>query len=111
MTDEFHVAIYQNGYSILGIGEGITSHEAIQEAIVDAKSNFPVDGLDLNADSIEVDIGDCGVIGKTKSTTDKDGLRDSERKKVECGEKHFSTIGVDFKVVKNLKEALAISST
>jgi hypothetical protein len=24
----------------------------------------------------------------------------------ECGEKHFSTIGVDFRVVKNLREAL-----
>jgi type III restriction enzyme len=50
------------------------------------------------------------LVRETKSTTDKDGLRDSERKKVECGEKHFTTIGVDFKVVKNLKEALSATT-
>jgi len=48
------------------------------------------------------------MVRETKGTTDKDGLRDGERKKVECGEKHFSTIGVDFKVVKSLKEALTM---
>lgn len=52
--------------------------------------------------------GKLYMVRETKGTTDRDGLRDGERKKVECGEKHFSTIGVDFKVVKTLKEALAM---
>lgn len=46
------------------------------------------------------------MVRETKGKPDKDDLRDSERKKVDCGEKHFAAIGVDFRMVTNLKEAL-----
>jgi type III restriction enzyme len=46
------------------------------------------------------------MVRETKSTTDYSQLRDSEIKKFKCGGKHFSAIGVDFKVVTNVKEAL-----
>jgi len=45
-------------------------------------------------------------VRETKSTTDEEQLRPSEKKKIKYGEKHFDTIGVDFKVVKNVREAL-----
>ena len=46
------------------------------------------------------------LVRETKSTTDDEQLRTSEKKKIKYGEKHFDTIGVDFKVVKNVREAL-----
>jgi type III restriction enzyme len=46
------------------------------------------------------------MVRETKSTTDNDKRRESENKKIQCGKKHFDTIGVDFKVVTNLREAL-----
>ena len=46
------------------------------------------------------------MVRETKSTTDNDKRRESENKKIQCGEKHFDTIGVDFKVVTNVRDAL-----
>lgn len=46
------------------------------------------------------------MVRETKDKLDKEELRDTERKKVNCGEKHFAAIGVDYRVVTNLKEAL-----
>lgn len=46
------------------------------------------------------------LVRETKSTTDYSQLRESEIKKFKCGKKHFDTIGVDFKVVANVREAL-----
>ena len=45
------------------------------------------------------------MVRETKNTTDNDERRESENKKIQCGGKHFDTIGVDFKVVTNVKEA------
>jgi type III restriction enzyme len=50
------------------------------------------------------------MVRETKSKLDRDELRDAERKKVDCGEKHFAAIGVDYRVVTNLKEALALQN-
>jgi type III restriction enzyme len=46
------------------------------------------------------------MIRETKDKLDRDELRNTEREKVDCGEKHFAAIGVDYRVVTNLKEAL-----
>ena len=46
------------------------------------------------------------MVRETEDPTDYSQLRDSEIKKFKCGGKHFSAIGVDFKVVTNVKEAL-----
>ncbi|BFM05838.1 hypothetical protein [Halioxenophilus aromaticivorans] len=46
------------------------------------------------------------LIRETKSTRNKQDLRESEQDKIACGEKHFEAIGVDYDVVTNLNEAL-----
>ena len=46
------------------------------------------------------------LIRETKSTRNKAELRELERDKVTCGEKHFAAIGVDYDVVTTLEEAL-----
>ncbi len=46
------------------------------------------------------------LIRETKSTTNKVERREEENDKIECAEKHFETIDVDYKVCTNLKEAL-----
>lgn len=43
-------------------------------------------------------------VRETKSTTDKEELRNKENQKIECGKKHFKTLGVDFEVVTKLSE-------
>ena len=48
------------------------------------------------------------LVCETKNTIDRDELRDSERRKIECGEKHFKTIGVNFQVVTNWSKAVTI---
>ncbi len=46
------------------------------------------------------------LIRETKSTMVKAERRAEENDKIECAEKHFETLDVDFKVCTNLKEAL-----
>ncbi|MDA8428628.1 MAG: DEAD/DEAH box helicase family protein [Geobacteraceae bacterium] len=46
------------------------------------------------------------MVRETKDKPDKDDLREQERKKVDCGEKHFAAIDVDFMMVTNLTDAL-----
>ena len=45
------------------------------------------------------------LVRETKPTIDLDHLRPEEKGKVLCGQKHFSeTLGVNYKVVSNVKE-------
>jgi type III restriction enzyme len=45
------------------------------------------------------------LVRETKDTTDRSKLRSDERRKIECGEKHFGgALGVDYKVVTNAGE-------
>ena len=45
------------------------------------------------------------LVRETKSTTNLDKLRPDEKRKVQCGERHFKdALGVDYKVVKSAKE-------
>jgi len=46
------------------------------------------------------------LVRETKDPPDLTKLRSSERQKIICGEKHFETLGVDFKVVKDVSELL-----
>lgn len=46
------------------------------------------------------------LVRETKSTTKKEKRREEENDKIECAEKHFETIDVDYRVCTNLKEAL-----
>ena len=46
------------------------------------------------------------LVRETKDTTNKAKRREEENDKIECAEKHFATIEVDYKVCTNLKEAL-----
>ncbi|MCW7551181.1 hypothetical protein NX722_00600 [Endozoicomonas gorgoniicola] len=46
------------------------------------------------------------LVRETKSTTNKAERREEENDKIECAEKHFETIDVDYRVCTNLKEAL-----
>jgi type III restriction enzyme len=43
-------------------------------------------------------------VRETKSTTDKEELRNKENQKIECGKRHFHAIDVDFAVVTKLSE-------
>lgn len=43
-------------------------------------------------------------VRETKSTMDSEERRSKENQKIQCGEKHFETIGVDFAVVTSLAE-------
>ncbi|GGF75708.1 type III restriction endonuclease subunit R [Terasakiella brassicae] len=43
-------------------------------------------------------------VRETKSTTDKDDLRNKENQKIKCGQRHFDAIGVDYGVVTKLSE-------
>ena len=43
-------------------------------------------------------------VRETKSTLDSEERRTKENQKIQCGEKHFETIGVDFDVVTSLSE-------
>lgn len=47
------------------------------------------------------------LVSETKSTTNVDELRPDERRKIECGVKHFKdTLGVDYRVVTNATEII-----
>lgn len=46
------------------------------------------------------------LVRETKSTRNRTELRESERDKIACGEKHFAAIDVNYDVVTNLNEAL-----
>ena len=46
------------------------------------------------------------LVRETKSTLEKSERREEENDKIECAEKHFETIDVDYRVCTNLKEAL-----
>ncbi len=43
-------------------------------------------------------------VRETKSTTDKEELRNKENQKIECGKRHFDAIDVDYDVVTKLSE-------
>ena len=43
-------------------------------------------------------------VAETKSTIDEEKLRKSENQKIECAEKHFDAIGVDYKKVTKLSD-------
>ena len=43
-------------------------------------------------------------VRETKSTTDKEELRSTENKKIDCGRRHFETLEVDYDVVTKLSE-------
>ena len=45
------------------------------------------------------------LVAETKSTTDRTKLRPDERRKIQCGERHFAgALGVDYKVLTSAKE-------
>jgi type III restriction enzyme len=46
------------------------------------------------------------LVRETKSTHDTAKRRDSENKKIECGQAHFDALGVNFKVAMNIHEVL-----
>ena len=46
------------------------------------------------------------LVRETKSTHDTAKRRDSENKKIECGQAHFNALGVNFKVATNIHEIL-----
>ena len=50
------------------------------------------------------------LVRETKSTTKQEKRREEENDKIECAEKHFKTIEVDYRVVTNLKEALEVNA-
>ena len=45
------------------------------------------------------------MIRETKGTKDKLGLRFLEQEKIECGKKHFESIGVDYRVATSIEDA------
>lgn len=47
------------------------------------------------------------LVRETKSTHDRDKRREIENRKIDCGQAHFDTLGVNFKVVINIQEVLA----
>ncbi|MGA1865722.1 MAG: DEAD/DEAH box helicase family protein [bacterium] len=47
------------------------------------------------------------LLRETKSTHDRDKRRDIENRKIECGQAHFETLGVNFKVATNIHEVLS----
>jgi type III restriction enzyme len=46
------------------------------------------------------------LVRETKSTHERHLLRDTEKRKIECGQAHFDAIGVNFKVATNIHEVL-----
>lgn len=46
------------------------------------------------------------LVRETKSTHDRDRRRDIENRKINCGQAHFDTLGVNFKVATNIQEVL-----
>jgi type III restriction enzyme len=47
------------------------------------------------------------LVRETKSTHDRDGRREIENHKIECGQAHFDALGVNFKVATDIHEVLA----
>jgi type III restriction enzyme len=47
------------------------------------------------------------LVRETKSSHDRDKRRDIENRKIDCGQAHFDSIGVNFKVATNIHEVLA----
>jgi type III restriction enzyme len=47
------------------------------------------------------------LVRETKGSPDPDELREKERRKTDCGRKHFRTLGVGFEVVSNVQRAFA----
>lgn len=47
------------------------------------------------------------LVRETKSTHDRDKRRETENRKIDCGQAHFDTLGVNFKVATNIHEVLA----
>jgi len=47
------------------------------------------------------------LVRETKSTHDRDKRRETENRKIDCGQAHFDSIGVNFKVAININEVLA----
>ncbi|MCL6477041.1 MAG: hypothetical protein K6T65_01365 [Peptococcaceae bacterium] len=47
------------------------------------------------------------LVRETKSTHDRDGRREIENRKIDCGQAHFNTLGVNFKVATNIYEVLS----
>jgi type III restriction enzyme len=47
------------------------------------------------------------LVRETKSTHDRDGRRETENRKVDCGQAHFDALGVNFKVATSIHEVLA----
>ena len=46
------------------------------------------------------------LVRETKSTHDRDKRRETENRKIDCGQAHFDALGVDFKVATNIREVL-----
>lgn len=47
------------------------------------------------------------LVRETKSTHDRDGRKEIENRKIDCGQAHFNALGVNFKVATNIHEVLA----
>jgi type III restriction enzyme len=47
------------------------------------------------------------LVRETKSTHDRDGRRESENKKIDCGKAHFEALGVNFAVATGIHEVLS----
>ncbi|MCL5272732.1 MAG: type III restriction endonuclease, partial [Gammaproteobacteria bacterium] len=47
------------------------------------------------------------LVRETKSTHDRDGRREIENRKIDCGQAHFNALGVNFKVATNIHEVLS----
>ena len=46
------------------------------------------------------------LVRETKTSMERDDLRESENKKIDCGKAHFKAIGVNYKVATNISEML-----
>ncbi|MCP5049272.1 MAG: type III restriction endonuclease, partial [bacterium] len=47
------------------------------------------------------------LVRETKSTHDRDKRRETENRKIDCGQAHFDALGVNFKVATNIYEVLS----
>ncbi len=47
------------------------------------------------------------LVRESKSTHDRDKRRDTENRKIDCGNAHFDALGVNYKVATNIQEVLA----
>jgi type III restriction enzyme len=47
------------------------------------------------------------LVRESKSTRDRDKRRETENRKIDCGQAHFDALGVNFKVATNIHEVLA----